>query len=178
VEVSFDIDANGIINVKAKDLGTNKEQKVTITASTKLKQEDIDKMVQDAEQYAEEDARTKEQVELGNKADSLIYQAEKTTKDLGEKIDAAQKERVNSAIEDLKNAVKGEDPREIEGKMDALTGILHELSSVLYQQTQQQQQPPSASGGEPPKEEPQEEPKNKKGPGDEDIIDADYKVKE
>jgi molecular chaperone DnaK len=177
IEVSFDIDANGIINVKAKDLGTNKEQKVTITASTKLKQEDIDRMVQEAEGFAEEDAKTKEKVEIKNKADSLIYQAEKTVSDIADKMDTTQKERVNSAIEELRNTAKGEDPREIESKMDALTGMLHELSSTLYQQAQQ----PTAGGQqkEPPTAEPstKEEPK-KKGSGDEDIIDADYKVKE
>lgn len=180
IEVSFDIDANGIINVKAKDMGTNREQKITITASTKLKEEDIERMVHEAERYAEEDERAKERVELKNKADSLAYQAEKTVKDMGEKMDAAQKERINGAIEELRNAIKGEDKSEIEAKMDALTTILHEVSSTLYQSaTGGQQQQPTAGGGgqEPPSGEPTEE-RKKKGPGDEDIIDADYKVKE
>lgn len=173
VEVSFDIDANGLINVKAKDLGTSKEQKITITASTKLNQKDIDRMVQESERYAEEDVRIKEKVEVKNKADSLIYQAEKTTKEMADKIDASQKERVNSAIEELRNAVKGEDTREIESKMDALTGMLHEISKDIYQKT-------TASGEqkEPPTGEPKKEERKKKEPGDEDIIDADYKVKE
>ncbi len=175
VEVSFDIDANGIINVHAKDLGTGNEQKITITASTKLNKEEIDRMVKQAQDYSDQDKRTKEKVETKNKADTLAYSAEKTLKDMAGKVDSAQKQKVESAIKDLRESIKADDEKDMQQKMDALTNILHEISSKMYQETAQkgeQQPPPPPPGGEGKQ-------KKKKGEGgEEDIIDADYEVKE
>ncbi|MCF6150583.1 MAG: molecular chaperone DnaK [Candidatus Kuenenia sp.] len=176
IEVSFDIDANGIINVHAKDLGTGNEQKITITASTKLSQEEIDRMVKDAQNYADQDKQTKEKVETKNKADNLAYSAEKTLKDLGDKIDSEQKQKVENAIKDLREAIKTEDENKMKQKMDELTNILQEISSKIYQEaakTEGQQTPPGGSGGGE-----QEKRGGGKGEGGEgDIIDADYEVK-
>ena len=177
VEVSFDIDANGIINVHAKDLGTGNEQKITITASTKLNKEEIDRMVKQAQDYADQDKRAKEKAEIRNKADNLAYSAEKSLKDLAGKIDSAQKQKVENAIKDLRESVKTDDEKEIQQKMDNLTNALHEISAKMYQESgkkgEQQPPPPPPPGGEPKQK------KGKKGEGGEDdIIDADYEVKE
>ncbi|MDN3513943.1 MAG: molecular chaperone DnaK [Candidatus Brocadia sp.] len=175
IEVSFDIDANGIINVHAKDLGTGNEQKITITASTKLNKEEIDRMVKQAQEYSDQDKRAKERAEIKNKADSLAYSAEKTLKDVAEKIDAAQKQKIETAIKDLRESTKSEDEKDIQQKMDTLTNALHEISAKVYQETAKQgeQQPPPPPGDEGKKK------KQKKGEGGEDeIIDADYEVKE
>jgi molecular chaperone DnaK len=174
IEVTFDIDANGIINVHAKDLGTGNEQKITITASTKLSKEEIDRMVKQAQEYADQDKRIKERAELKNRADNLAYSAEKTLKDVAGKIDDSQKQRIESAIKDLRESIKTEDEKDIQQKMDALTSALHEISAKVYQESAKkgEQQPPSP-GGEGKKN------KGKKGEGGEDeIIDADYEVKE
>lgn len=175
VEVSFDIDANGIINVHAKDLGTGNEQKITITASTKLNKEEIDRMVKQAQDYADQDKKTKERAETKNKADNLAYSAEKTLKDVAGKIDAAQKQKIESAIKDLRESIKTEDEKDMQQKMDALTSALHEISAKVYQESAKQgeQQPPPPPGDEGKKK------KEKKGEGGEgEIIDADYEVKE
>ncbi|NUO07323.1 MAG: molecular chaperone DnaK [Candidatus Brocadia sp.] len=175
IEVSFDIDANGIINVHAKDLGTGNEQKITITASTKLNKEEIDRMVKQAQEYSDQDKRAKERAEIKNKADSLAYSAEKTLKDVAEKIDAAQKQKIETAIKDLRESTKSEDEKDIQQKMDTLTNALHEISAKVYQESAKQgeQQPPPPPGDEGKKK------KQKKGEGGEDeIIDADYEVKE
>ncbi len=175
IEVSFDIDANGIINVHAKDLGTGNEQKITITASTKLSKEEIDRMVKQAQEYSDQDKRTKERAETKNKADNLAYSAEKTLKDVAGKIDAAQKQKIESAIKDLRESLKTEDEKDIQQKMDALTSALHEISAKVYQESAKQgeeppPQPPGSEGGKK---------KERKGEGGEDeIIDADYEVKE
>lgn len=174
IEVSFDIDANGIINVHAKDLGTGNEQKITITASTKLNKDEIDRMVKQAQDYADQDKHTKEKVETKNKADNLAYSAEKTLKDVAGKIDDAQKQKAETAIRDLRESIKSDDEKDMQQKMDALTNVLHEISSKIYQETAKkgEQQPPSPPGDEGSK-------KRKKGEGgEEDIIDADYEVKE
>ncbi|MBM4056000.1 MAG: molecular chaperone DnaK [Planctomycetes bacterium] len=175
IEVSFDIDANGIINVHAKDLGTGNEQKITITASTKLSQEEINKMVKDAQNYADQDKQTKEKVETKNKADNLAYSAEKTLKDLGDKIDSAQKQKVENAVKNLREAIKSEDENTMKQKMDELTNILQEISSKIYQEAAKKEghkTPPGGGGGE------QEKRGGGKGEGGEDdIIDADYEVK-
>ena len=174
IEVSFDIDANGIINVHAKDLGTGNEQKITITASTKLNKDEIDRMVKQAQDYSDQDKRTKEKVETKNKADTLAYSAEKTLKDMAGKIDSAQKQKVESAIKDLRESIKSDDEKDMQQKMDALTNVLHEISSKMYQESAKkgEQQPPQPPGDEDKK-------KRKKGEGgEEDIIDADYEVKE
>lgn len=174
VEVSFDIDANGIINVHAKDLGTGNEQKITITASTKLNKDEIDRMVKQAQDYSDQDKRTKEKAETKNKADNLAYSAEKTLKDMAGKIDSAQKDKVEAAIKDLRESIKSDEEKDMQQKMDALTNILHEISSKMYQESAKkgEEPQPSPPGGEGKK-------KRKKGEGgEEDIIDADYEVKE
>jgi molecular chaperone DnaK len=175
VEVSFDIDANGIINVHAKDLGTGNEQKITITASTKLNKDDIDRMVKQSQEYADQDKQAKERAETKNKADTLAYSAEKTLKDVASKIDDSQKQKIESAIKELRESVKADDEKDIQQKMDALTSALHEISSKVYEQSAKQgeQQPPPPPGDEDKKS------KGKKGEGGEgEIIDADYEVKE
>ncbi|MGQ3683426.1 MAG: molecular chaperone DnaK [Candidatus Loosdrechtia sp.] len=176
VEVSFDIDANGILNVHAKDLGTGNEQKITITATTKLSQEEIDRMVKQAQEYGDQDKRIKEKAELKNKADNLAYGAEKTLKDMGDKVDAAQKQKIETAIRELRESIKSDNEQEIQQKMDALTAALHEVSSKMYQGAAkegagEEQQPPGGKG------EKKEGKKGGKG-GEEDIIEADYEVKE
>ena len=175
IEVSFDIDANGIINVHAKDLGTGNEQKITITASTKLNKDEIDRMVKQAQEYADQDKHIKEKAETKNKADSLAYSAEKTLKDMAGKIDAAQKQKVEAAVKDLRESIKSDDEKDMQQKMDALTNVLHEISSKMYQEASKkgEQQPPPPPGEEGKKK------KGKKGEGaEEDIIDADYEVKD
>ena len=174
IEVSFDIDANGIINVHAKDLGTGNEQKITITASTKLNKDEIDRMVKQAQDYADQDKHTKEKVETKNKADNLAYSAEKSLKDMAGKIDSAQKQKTEAAIKDLRESIKSDDEKDVQQKMDALTNVLHEISSKMYQESAKQgEQPPSPPPGDEGKK------KRKKGEGgEEDIIDADYEVKE
>ncbi|MEK7699676.1 MAG: molecular chaperone DnaK [Planctomycetota bacterium] len=172
IEVAFDIDANGIINVHAKDIGTGNEQKITITASTKLNKEEIDRMVKQAQEYSDQDKRVKEKAETKNKADNLAYSAEKSLKDMAEKIDATQKQKIEAAIKDLRESIKSEDEKDVQQKMDALTNMLHELSTKMYQESAKkgEQQPPPGSEGSQKKE--------KKGEGgDDDIIDADYEVK-
>ncbi len=173
IEVSFDIDANGIINVHAKDLGTSNEQKITITASTKLNKDEIDRMVKQAQEYSDHDKRIKEKVETKNKADNLAYSAEKSLKDMGDKVDAAQKQKIESAIKDLRESTKTEDEKDMQQKMEALTNMLHELTAKMYQDTapKGEQQPPHGSEGSQKKEE-----KKREG-GDDGIIDADYEVK-
>ncbi|MFO0793804.1 MAG: molecular chaperone DnaK [Candidatus Brocadiaceae bacterium] len=176
IEVTFDIDANGIINVHAKDLGTGNEQKITITASTKLNKDEIDRMVKQAQEYADQDKQAKEKAETHNKADNLAYSAEKTLKDLAGKIDDAQKQRIEAAIKDLRESIKSEEEKDIQQKMDALTNLLHEISSKVYQESAKkgEQQPPPPPPGEETRQK-----KGKKGEGgEEDIIDADFEVKD
>ena len=171
--MSFDIDANGIINVHAKDLGTGNEQKITITASTKLNKDEIDRMVKQAQEYSDQDKRTKEKIETKNKADNLAYSAEKSLKDMGDKIDTAQKQKIESAIKDLRESTKTEDEKDMQQKMEALSNILHELSAKMYQSNapKGEQQPP------PGNEDGQKKEKKREGGGDDDIIDAYYEVK-
>lgn len=134
IEVTFDIDANGIVNVTAMDKGTNREQHITITASSNLSEEEIQKAVNEAKQYAEEDKKEKEKVEARNNADSAIYQAEKTLKDLGDKVDAADKSAVESAVEDLKKVAQGDDVAAIKARTETLQQAFYKLSEKLYQQ--------------------------------------------
>jgi molecular chaperone DnaK len=139
IEVSFDIDANGIVNVSAKDLGTGKEQKITITSSGGISKEDIERMVKEAEVHAAEDKQNKETIETRNNADSLVYQAEKTIKDVGDKADKALIEKVQAAISKLKETLKGSDSEKIKADTEELTKPLYELSQVLYNQTKEQE---------------------------------------
>jgi len=139
VEVTFDIDANGIVNVGAKDLGTGKEQRITITASSGLSDTDIDQMVRDAEAHAEEDRSRREEADVRNNADNLVYSIERSLKDVDGKVDDATKIEIEKAIKDAKEALAGGDVEEIKQKQEALLAASHKLSEVLYQQTQQQQ---------------------------------------
>ncbi|HOB29246.1 MAG: molecular chaperone DnaK [Dethiobacteria bacterium] len=173
IEVSFDIDANGIVNVSAKDLATGKEQHITITSSSGLGKEQIEKMVHDAEAYAEEDRKWQELVEARNKADALAYQAEKSLKDLGDKVEPAKAEEVRKAVEELQEAAKGEELEKINQATEKLNGYLHELSAKLYEQARAQQEGDAASGGDP----------GTAGEGgtadqDENVVDADFDVKD
>jgi molecular chaperone DnaK len=167
IEVTFDIDANGILHVTAKDLGTGKEQKMTITAPLKMASGEIDRMIKDAEKFAEEDKQRKEKVELQNQADTLIYSTEKTLKELGDKVSGDQKQKVEKAVENLKDALKSEDVSRIKSTLEDLTKEMHAISTILYQQ-QAQQQP--GQQGEGQQEAHTEEKK------DENVTDAEYKV--
>ncbi len=139
IEVTFDIDANGIVNVTACDKGTGKEQHITITSSTNMSQEDIDKAVKDAEKFAEEDKKAKEAVEVRNRADSMIFQSEKTLSELGDKVDAADKADVEAAIEKLKETLKGGDTEAIKADTEAVEKSFYKISEKLYAQQAQAQ---------------------------------------
>ena len=138
IEVSFDIDANGIVNVSAKDLGTGKEQKITITASTNMSKEDIDKAVADAEKFAEEDKKRREEVEIRNNADQMIYQCEKSMNDMGDKLSAEDKAPVTEQIEKLKETVKGNDTAAIKADTEELQQRFYKIAEKIYAQQQPQ----------------------------------------
>jgi molecular chaperone DnaK len=150
IEVSFDIDANGIVNVSAKDLGTGKEQHITITSSTNMSKEDIDKAVREAEQFAAEDAKRKEEVEVRNSGDQMVYQTEKFLSEMEGKIDASDKSEVETALSSLKNALAGSDTTAIKNATDALTQVFYKVSEKLYGQANAQGAQgfnPGAQGG-------------------------------
>ncbi len=149
IEVSFDIDANGIVNVGAKDLGTGKEQRITITASSGLSDADIDQMVRDAESHAEDDQRKKEEADVRNNADNLVYTVERSLKDVDGKVDVATKNDVEEAIKETKEALAGGDVEEIKTKQETLMTASHKLSEILYQQAQQEQEASSAGADNP-----------------------------
>jgi len=132
IEVAFDIDANGIVHVSAKDLGTGKEQSMTITGGSALPKDDIQRMVEDAETYAEEDRRRRESIELRNQADNLVYQNEKTLKDQGEKLDAALRSELDEAVSALKEALKGDDEDAVRTRMEALAALSQRLAEAIY----------------------------------------------
>ena len=134
IEVTFDIDANGILNVTAKDLGTGKQSKITITASTKLSKEEKEHMVKDAEQFSEQDKKKREEAELRNNTDSLIYTAEKTKKDLADKLTQEQTGKIDTAVVALKDASASNDMAQIKAKSEELQKILQEVGTVIYQQ--------------------------------------------
>ena len=166
IEVTFDIDANGIVNVSAKDLGTGKEQHITITSSSNMSKEDIERAVKEAEQYAAEDARIKESVETRNAADQMVYQAEKTLGEMGDKIPEGDKASVQSAIDKLKETLKGEDSAAIKADTEALQQAFFAVSEKLYQQAGGPQAGPGPDmGGQPGGE-----------AGGQQFYDADYKV--
>ena len=148
IEVTFDIDANGILHVTAKDQGTGKEQKMTITAPLKMSSDDIDRKIKDAEKYAEEDKQRKEKVELLNQADTLVYTTEKTLKELGDKVSGDQKQKVDKALENTKEAIKSDDASRIKSAVEDLTKEMHAISTILYQQQAQQQQGQQGPQGE------------------------------
>ncbi|MBY0585017.1 molecular chaperone DnaK [Murdochiella sp. Marseille-P8839] len=165
IEVTFDIDANGIVNVSAKDMGTGKEQKITITSSTHLSDEEIDRRVKEAEQFAEEDKKKKELIEVKNQAESLIYQTENTLKELGDKVSEDEKKKVEEKITALKDVVGGENLDDIKKRTEALTGELNTLSQKLYAQAGQQAGEPNAGAGA-----------AGQGTQGDDVVDADYEV--
>lgn len=167
IEVTFDIDANGIVHVSAKDKGTGKEQKVTITSSSGLSEDEINKMVKDAEAHAEEDKRRREEIDTINEADSMIYTVEKTLKDIGDKADKGQVEKIEKAKEELQQAVTAKNVPEIKAKKEALEKVLHELSATIYNQAAGQGQ--AGTDGTGAEQSPQQE-----GP----TVDADYKVQD
>ncbi|MEW5785911.1 MAG: molecular chaperone DnaK [Bacillota bacterium] len=167
IEVSFDIDANGIVNVSAKDMATGKEQKITITASSGLDKSQIDRMVNDSEQFAEEDRKRRELAEARNQADSLAYSAEKSLKDLGDKVEPAKAEEVKKAVEELRAASRGDDPEKIKQATEKMNGFMHELSAKLYEQAKAQQGGGETAGG----------PGGAPDDGG-NVVDADYDVKE
>jgi len=139
IEVTFDIDANGILNVSAKDLGTGKSQAITITASTKLSEEEIKKKIKEAEKYAEQDKKLKEKIEIKNQADSMVYNTEKLLKENKDKVSEDLRKKIEKGIEELKEAIKTDDAGKIKPKMDELEKSLHEMSTIIYQQAAQQQ---------------------------------------
>jgi len=166
IEVTFDIDANGIVNVSAKDRATGKEQSIQITASSGLSKEEIDKLIKDAELHAEDDKKKRELVEARNTADALIYSTEKSIKDLGDKVDAGTKSKVEAAIEPLKKAMEGDDAEEIKRLSEELTQASHKLAEAMYQQASQadaQQQAGAADPEQPGSSAPEE-----------DVVDADF----
>jgi len=176
IEVSFDIDANGIVHVTAKDLGTGKEQSIRITAPKKLSKEEIDKMVKDAEKFAAEDTKKKEEVEVINQADNLVYATEKSLKDFGDKVSQAERADIEARINDLRGAIKDKNIDRIKRASEDLTKASHKLAEEIYKQAaakqqQQQGQAQAAGGGAKETSEEPAAPKKK----DEDIIDAEYK---
>ena len=177
IEVTFDIDANGIVNVSAKDLGTGKEQKITITSSTKLSEDEINQKVKEAEMYAEEDKKRKEGVEAKNQAEAMIFETEKQLGELGDKVTADEKAKINSAKEALQEALKGDDTDDIKAKTEALTQAFYPVSSRIYQEAQAQQQAAGAAGAGAAGAGPQAgaDSSSSQGPAG-DTVNADYEV--
>ena len=169
IEVKFDIDSNGIVHVSAKDLGTGKSQNITIQSDSGMSKEDIDRMVKEAEAHAAEDKKQKENIEIRNNADSMVYQAEKVVKEMGDKADAAQIEKVKAGVEKVKEALKGTDNEAIKKATEELQQPLYEISAAAYQAAQQAQQ---AQGG-------QSNAGAQQAPKDDNVVDADFtEVKE
>lgn len=180
IEVTFDIDANGILNVTAKDLGTGKQAKITISASTKLSKEEKDRLIKDADQFQEQDRKKREEAETRNMADNLVYTAERTKTDLSGKITTEETGKIDAGVTELKNALATNDMTQIKAKSDALQKVLQEVGTKVYQQAAQEyakqqpqggQAPPGAGPQPPPTEEPE-------STGEEKVVDSeDYKVK-
>ncbi|MDD2202439.1 MAG: Hsp70 family protein, partial [Firmicutes bacterium] len=176
IEVSFDIDANGIVNVAAKDLGTGKEQRITITASTQLSDTEVENLVREAERAAEEDKKRREEVELKNSADSLVYATEKTLRDQGDKIPAETRSKVEAELEKLKKAIADNDMDAVKRFMDDVREATYKASEELYKTAQEASgasqsgaQPGSASGAGGA---------DSAGGNDDDVIDADFRTVE
>ncbi len=163
IEVTFDIDANGIVNVSAKDLGTGQEQHITITSSTNMSKEDIDKAVREAEQFAAEDAKKKEEIEARNQADQMVYQTEKTLDELGDKVSSEDKSSVEAALNKAKEALKGTDMDAIKAATEELAKVFHPIAEKLYAQQAQAGQPGPDMGGA-------------AAPAGDGVVDADYEV--
>ena len=170
IEVTFDIDANGIVHVNAKDLGTGKEQSIKITASSGLSEAEIQKLVRDAEQHAEEDKRRKELIEARNQADSMIYSVEKNIKEFGDKVDAAEKAKIEEAISKAKKALEGENVDAIKKAQDELMNVSHKLAEAMYAKTAGGQGGPTAGDGA----QQQSGGQQASGKKDDDVVDADF----
>ena len=166
IEVTFDIDANGIVNVSAKDRGTGQEQTITITGSTALSDEEVDRMVTDAESHADEDKRKKEEAEIRNNADTLIYATEKTLSDLGDKVPVETKTSCEEAIAEARKALEGDDVDAVKAATEALQAASMKLGEVVYQQAQAEA---DAGQGETETEADQQ-------PSEEEVVEADYEV--
>jgi molecular chaperone DnaK len=183
IEVTFDIDANGIVHVSAKDLGTGKEQSIKITAPKKLSKEEIEKMVKEAEKFAAEDAKKKEEVETINQADNLVYATEKSLKDYGDKVSQSDRADIESKLNSLKTAIKDKNIDRIKKCMEDLTKASHKLAEEVYKATSAKQRQAQQGG---PQRQSQQEPKDKESSGGrtttqekkEDIVDAEYKVED
>ena len=167
IEVTFDIDANGIVHVSAKDLGTGHEQQITITSNTNLSDEEIDKAVKEAEQFAEEDKKKKEEIDTRNTADTLVYQSEKTLADLGDKVDAADKSAIEAEINKVKEALKGTDTEAIKAASEELSKKFYEVSAKLYQQNAPQGDPNMGANPDMGAQ---------GGNADDNVVDTDYEV--
>lgn len=172
IEVTFDIDANGIVNVKAKDLGTQKEQKITITASTGLSEEEIDKKIKESEQFAEEDKRLKEKVELRNQSDTLIYSVEKTLKESGDKVSEDEKNQITEIIKELRKALEEDDVEKIKSNIEKLTTSSHKLAEEIYKKASAQTQQQEANK----ESEKASEADIKDEKEEEKVVDADFEV--
>jgi len=171
IEVTFDIDVDGILNVHAKDLGTGKEQSISITSSTKLSDEEIERMKNDAKEHEEEDKKRREKIEVRNTADALVNSTEKTLEELKDKISSDDKGKLEDALKELREALTGDDVDKIKEKTDELTKIFQKISAEIYQQAAQQAQQQQAAG--------QESEESWQGkPSDDDTINADYKIKD
>lgn len=165
IEVTFDIDANGIVNVTAKDLATNKEQHITITSSTNMSKDDIDKAVKEAEQYAEEDKQKREDTEMRNSAEQLVFQSEKTLGEVGDKITEDEKSNIQTKVDALKEALKGDNLEDIKKKKEELEKAFYEVSAKLYQQAQAQNPQGDTAGS----------PQGTDAPKDDGVVDVEYK---
>ncbi|HOE33022.1 MAG TPA: molecular chaperone DnaK [Smithella sp.] len=170
IEVAFDIDANGIVHVNAKDLGTGKEQSIKITASSGLSDADIEKLVKDAEMHAEEDKRRKELIETRNQADSMVYSVEKNIKEFGDKIDSAEKTKIEDAIARTKKALEGDDVEAIKKAQDDLMNVSHKLAEAMYAKSAGPQGGPGADGGA----QQQSGDQQASGKKNDDVVDADF----
>ena len=172
IEVSFDIDANGILHVSAKDLGTGKEQKISITGSSGLSKEEVEKMQKEAELHAEEDKKAKEAIEIRNNADSLAYQCEKQLKELGDKIPADKKTEIEAAIEAVREALKGSDTDAIKSAYDSLQNKFQAVSEELYKNAQAQ----AGAAGEGHEHAAGADAGSAKPKKEGDVVDADFEV--
>ena len=173
IEVTFDIDANGIINVTAKDKGTGKEQKITIASSNKLSKEEIDNMVKQAEQFADADKKKREEIEILNQAETATYTVKKSLDELGDKVSNEERAKVEAAITDLDNARNTKDIEQVKQKMDALYKAMEPISQKIYQQEQAQQAGGAGPGAGPGAQQQSQESQAGK---DGDFVDADYKI--
>jgi molecular chaperone DnaK len=175
IEVTFDIDANGILNVTAKDLGTGKQAKITITASTKLSDEEKDRMVKEADQFSEQDKKKREEVELRNNADSMVYTAERTKKDLADKLTQEQTGKIDTAVSALKDALASNDMTQVKAKTEELQKVLQEVGTVIYQQAAAEQAKQQAQAGGQQSQQPP--PSGEAGSGEKVVDSEDYEVK-